>query len=835
VPKRLQNVIQNFAAGVLSPRMSARVDFEAYDNSLKEGKNVLISPQGGIMFREGMEHIGIPPSNQPFRTFQFRAGGDRSDVTIEVSPGLIRYWVEDEETGELKLFEDLNTLLVDEVDGAFLVDETDGAFLAVGVTADSNPYTAEDLPDLYFTNQDRYGVLLHPNHPPYIVSSFVDGSFQTTPFPKERIPQWRYNDIKNPAAGAAQAVWRITFPLDWYTSQPVFFMTYNDVAPVSGGSVLRTVWATSDVTNIVSIETLLTAAAAQQGFATAFVATGVGVDTGIFDITITGDNAGWTPKAFNWSYQNYSFTIDPNLLANNPQSQLSTDSDQLAEPAWSYPTMVTNTDFESGLEHYYQCIEVHEAAADKEPGQDIAVAPNWPLYWLDLGQTVPAGFDYTYPTGNAWTTTPVPPAVVVTYFPADRGFPTVALYHDQRLLLMANKDNPTAVYGSGLGEYGNFVVGPEDDNPFIHVLDSSDTPIIKWAASQGNVILGTSGGDWNLKAEVTLTPTDIHAQQQNFARSDLNMVCQVDDEIFYIELGQKKLRSTRYVDAYRNFQSTEVSILAEHLVATEGIHRVFSIYTPEVMLVMLRNEGQPVVMTYDKNMPVLAFTEIETDGFVYDACGFYSLHNKEDYVMFATQRNGQYVLEKMAYPCGKICSDLTANNIVHMDAWVTGTVSGQTITGLERLEGKTVYVLIDDAWQIGDYVVNSGAVILSRDFTGSLYAVGLPYTGLGQTFEAMQASGSADALGTALGLKRRWNWLTTRLLNSALPQVYGQRSEDRTPSTPMNEPELQREGLQDVRQNVTGYGDGSITFVMDKPYPVYVVGFFGEYQFEQRK
>jgi hypothetical protein len=235
-------------------------------------------------------------------------------------------------------------------------------------------------------------------------------------------------------------------------------------------------------------------------------------------------------------------------------------------------------------------------------------------------------------------------------------------------------------------------------------------------------------------------------------------------------------------------------------------------------------------MTYDQNMPVMAFSEIETDGFVYDSCGLFNLNDKSDYMIFATERNGQYVMESMRYPCGKKCGDLTANDIVMLDGWVTGTVSGQIITGLDHLEGKTVHVLIDDAWQIGEYVVNFGFITLSKDFTGSLYAVGLPYVGQLQTFEALQA-----AQGTALGTKRRWNWLTTRLLNSALPTVYGQRSEDRTPSTPMNEPELQREGLQDVRQNVTGYGDGSILIEMDRPYPVQCVGFFGEYQIEQRK
>ena len=50
----------------------------------------------------------------------------------------------------------------------------------------------------------------------------------------------------------------------------------------------------------------------------------------------------------------------------------------------------------------------------------------------------------------------------------------------------------------------------------------------------------------------------------------------------------------------------------------------------------------------------------------------------------------------------------------------------------------------------------------------------------------------------------------------------------------MNTPETVREGLQDIRQNVTGYGDGAIVVVQDRPYPTQVVGFFGEYEVEDR-
>ncbi|GAH09599.1 unnamed protein product, partial [marine sediment metagenome] len=57
MPRRFQNVLQNFGAGVLSPRYAAAVDSEAYAHSLQQATNFIVSSQGGIVFREGMEYI----------------------------------------------------------------------------------------------------------------------------------------------------------------------------------------------------------------------------------------------------------------------------------------------------------------------------------------------------------------------------------------------------------------------------------------------------------------------------------------------------------------------------------------------------------------------------------------------------------------------------------------------------------------------------------------------------------------------------------------------------------------------------------------------------------
>ena len=655
------------------------------------------------MYREGMQYVGLPPSNQPFRIFQFHTGGNESDILIEVSEGLIRYWVEDPD-GTFHLFEDLDTLLVDEDDGFFLIDEDDDFFLAAGVSADDNPYTADELDDLYFTNQANFGIICHANHPPMYITVFSDNSLLAQLLPIEKIPLFTYTDIKNPGLQAAAGNWRIIFPDGWQTNQYVYYMTYKGVtAKATNGALLTRTFTPTVLTNEGDIKAGIEAAASAQGLTITAVVTAVpdseATATTVelaYDVAITGAEGGWEPTAVRW-FPYYWNTSDPNLRIESlsPVTQNLGGGDSIEEPAWSYPSTVSNEfPLASGDIHYYKVLRQHTSdAVVNEPGYGT----EWETFWIDLGQVVPPGFDYQYPSGNVWADTTV-------YYEQNRGFPTVAVFHDQRLIFMANADNPTALYGSAISRYQSFEPGPEDDNPFIFVLDSSDTPQIKWARSHLDLLLGTSSGDWRISAKVTITPTDIQANQQNAARADLNMVSQVDTEIFYIEQGQRKLRVTRYVRDVTSFSSTDASLLAENLVSTSGIKRLTASYLPEVMMTMVRNDGQPIFLTYEKVNNVMAYSEMETDGFVGDAAALYSLFLNEDYTYFALERNGQWVLERMRYPCGKVCTPLTTNAKVYMDGWTSGVVAstngGRIIGGLGNLSGKTVGVLLDDAWQL---------------------------------------------------------------------------------------------------------------------------------------
>lgn len=806
MPKRFQNVSQDFRAGVLSPRYSANVTSEAFAHSLKLGENFIVTSQGGVAYREGMEFVSYNATQQPCRLFQFRRGGDVSDLILEVCAGQTRYWLEDED-GNFGLLEDNTTVLTDEDSGDFLIDEDSGDFLTVGTVITANPYTIAELDSLYFTNQAEYGILCHSNHPPTYITLNSDTTLISEPLALERIPKFVYNDYKSPQLVSQAGKWKLSFPSGWQINGLVYTLTYNGVVSDT------TLWfsITDAAANATAIQNLLIATAVKQGFTTGFAVTAEDVLN--YTVTVSGADSG------------YDITVNPAQIFDQlptalpPLAQAQDDgtTDPVAEPAWSYPWVILSDGF------YWKCIQVHVSTLADRPTSPVPTA-NQDLYWENLGGVKPTGYDYQNPDGLGWGEGNI-------YSPMDRGFPTVTVFHEQRLYFMANKDNPTSLYGSAIGQYFAFNPGPNDDEPVLYILDSSDTPEIKWARSQKQLILGTSSGEWTIGAdESIITSSDIDAQMQNATRAHLNMAVQVDTEIFYIEQGLRKLRSTRYNRDFGTFYSSYVSVMAEHLVSTTGITRLVHSQIPETILTMLRANGQPIWMTYEKDSSLLAFTECITDGTVLDVVSYFSKYENRDYTYYVVNRNNRITIERMRQPTNKDAENFTAKDIVFMDSWVSGTVVGSTITGLEHLEQKEVYILIDDAWQIGTFTVVNGSVTLPADETGKLYAVGLPYLGRMSNFEMSENVRGGE---TGLGTKRRWNRLDTRVLNSSLPLIMGSRAADRRTEIPMGESDNVRAGLFDIRQNITGYNSkGEIEVVQDRPYPLYVVGFFGQYQVE---
>ena len=166
---RGQNAKLSFSAGVLSPRLSLRADVDTYSTGLRQSTNFIVSPQGGIVMREGFENIA-PASvlSEQNRIFQFHKGGETSDMLVEVSAGygLVHFYI----------------------DGVEQVDTV------------AHNYTLAQLEDLYFTNQEKMAIICHAAHPPLYIEIALDGSISGSYLKSNLVPLADYQDENSPTA-----------------------------------------------------------------------------------------------------------------------------------------------------------------------------------------------------------------------------------------------------------------------------------------------------------------------------------------------------------------------------------------------------------------------------------------------------------------------------------------------------------------------------------------------------------------------------------------------------------------------------------------------------------
>ncbi len=805
---RSQQIKNSFQSGVLSPRLSLRSDTEKYASALNECVNFIVNPQGGIQFREGLQNFGlITVPDKPNRLFQFHAGGDVSDILIDITAG--------------------DSTVHYRQDGVLLT--TDGAL-------NRHEFQQDQLEELYFTNRQRTGVVCHREHPTYSIQQDYLGNITGRHMTKAQVPAIYYLDDKSPnrPVNVQERKWVLTFGAatpDWNDGHK-YALVYGSL---DGGGFdqngelitdpVEVFYFQDDVTQIEEITGALRKSAYLSNPETEITIT-VLVPELSYEISLKGNGNAHMLRAFVIADQNGDIgsrtisstqTLSENTLASG------------AEPAWSYPFTVLH----NGI--YYKCIQPHYSDATTEPG----AGATWTDFWTSLGATEPTWWQWQHGAGSSWN-------LDTFYAPWDRGFPSVALFYQQRLLLMSAPDAGTGVWGSRIGDFSDFNLGPQDSDPFYFDIDTSDSPDIRWAQAQRKLILGTSSGDYVVSSAVTLSPSDIQAKKNNNSRSHATAAVTINTDVFYIEQGKEKIRSTGYLDAVDSQSSSDISLLAEHLLNVRA-KRLVLMQTPEVVVFVLREDGSLCCISYSHEMGTGAWYEFESQGFIVDIAICYTQVTDEDELWATVTYDGgiTHHIEKMPYPkrvfqAVREPDDLVSaggkgylveQNLVCMDGWITGYLqhgANNVITGLEQFEGLKVACMVEDAWT-GEYVVREGTIILDaadidENFSGT-YAVGFRYIGTAKTFEMS----SGNQRGTAIGTKRRWNRLWVKTLNSALPVINGKLPPDRHPETLMGMAEIIQEGLQDNQMRGIGWGDGAITIVQDRPYPTSIVGFAGEF------
>lgn len=360
-------------------------------------------------------------------------------------------------------------------------------------------------------------------------------------------------------------------------------------------------------------------------------------------------------------------------------------------------------------------------------------------------------------------------------FSSTTGFPRAVAFYEQRLVFGGTASQPQTLFFSQGGDFENFERGTDADDGLIYTIGSNEVNVIRYLASGKNLLVGTSGGEFVVRAsgfDEPLKPDNTQIKQQTtYGSADIQPM-QVGNATLFLQRAKRKLRELVFSNESDSFVAPDMTILAEHI--TEGGIKEFAYQQePDSVVWTVRNDGVLACMTYRREEQVVAWHRhiIGGTGTVVENVATIPGDLDEDQVWLVVKRtiNGatkRYVEVMTGFDFG---SDVTDAFFVDSGLTYSGSAA-TTISGLDHLEGETVSILADGAAH-PDKVVSSGAVTLDRSATKA--HIGLAFTSKVETLRVDQGS----ATGSAQGKTKRISEVTVRLFRSVGMKVGTSTSE----------------------------------------------------------
>lgn len=298
----------------------------------------------------------------------------------------------------------------------------------------------------------------------------------------------------------------------------------------------------------------------------------------------------------------------------------------------------------------------------------------------------------------------------------DNGYPKMACFFQDRLVLAATKKEPYSIWMSRTGDYPNFGVekvdgGVTDDSAIkADLITRNGFEILHLVPAKDLVIL-TTGNEWIIEGSSVITPAKINPRPQTMRGSNTCHPQHIGNRIVHVQRSGKTVRDLGYQYDADNYNGDDLTLLATHL--TEGHKLVSSAYIqePNSTLYYVRDDGVLLSLAFIKEQNVFAWSHHTTDGKYKKVV---SIPNGASDILYVTvERDGKTYIERF---------NPGIEAAVYMDSYVTG--SGRSIEA-SHLTGKTVQVLADGTRLQDAVVPENGLVAFGQSFSD--ITIGLAY------------------------------------------------------------------------------------------------------------
>lgn len=652
-----------FTTGEVSPDVSSRFDLEQYKSALLEAENVVIRPYGAVAKRQGSQYVGqVKYSDKPTRLFEFTTNTNNSFM-LEFGDKYIRVW-------------------------------NYGIYTGIEVTT---PFTSDILFDLNCNQSGDVMFICSGKYPIQTLSRYSDTDWRMSTY---KLTEQPYDEI-NTDNGHTLTVNgdTITSTKDLFTQDmvgSVIQIAYyvEAVHTKSAGEVVekkvkRYMQAQTIEKTYNNINYNVGAFSTDTELSWKFTTHGTWDGTVKLQIS---NNDGQTWK----DYRTYTSKNDYNV----------TDTGKIEAGArLKYVSDIksgsVNCDLSIMPFTQYGIVEIKIVTDAKNAKVNVlnGIKEGEPSYQWKLG---------------SWN--------------RGRGYPKLCTFYQDRFVVAATDSKPNFIWFSRTGDYPNFGVEKvegtiTDDSAITLPVINRKMCEIRHLVPANDLIILTSGNEWIVRGDKTITPTNCNLKTQT-QRGALSCEPQfIGNRCVFVQERGGTVRDMGYSYESDNYTGQDLTLFVKTLV--KGHLAVTSAYAqdPDSIIYYVRDDGQLNCLTYIPEQKVYGWSHFVTNGkyrYVESVA-----EGEQDTIYFVVDR----VINNKSVKCIERSIPLYTedNSDVFLDCYVKVANSIKTdYINAPHLVGQMVDIVIDGQQMPSRVVPPTGVIKL--DGKANVITVGLPYT-----------------------------------------------------------------------------------------------------------
>lgn len=652
-----------FTTGEVSPDVSSRFDLEQYKSALLEAENVVIRPYGAVAKRQGSQYVGqVKYSDKPTRLFEFTTNTNNSFM-LEFGDKYIRVW-------------------------------NYGIYTGIEVTT---PFNSDILFDLNCNQSGDVMFICSGKYPIQTLSRYSDTDWRMSTY---KLTEQPYDEI-NTDNGHTLTVNgdTITSTKDLFTQDmvgSVIQIAYyvEAVHTKSAGEVVekkvkRYMQAQTIEKTYNNINYNVGAFSTDTELSWRFTTHGTWEGTVKLQIS---NNDGQTWK----DYRTYTSKNDYNV----------TDTGKIEAGArLKYVSDIksgsVNCDLSIMPFTQYGIVEIKSVTDAKNAKVNVlnGIKEGEPSYQWKLG---------------SWN--------------RGRGYPKLCTFYQDRFVVAATDSKPNFIWFSRTGDYPNFGVEKvegtiTDDSAITLPVINRKMCEIRHLVPANDLIILTSGNEWIVRGDKTITPTNCNLKTQT-QRGALSCEPQfIGNRCVFVQERGGTVRDMGYSYESDNYTGQDLTLFVKTLV--KGHLAVTSAYAqdPDSIIYYVRDDGQLNCLTYIPEQKVYGWSHFVTNGkyrYVESVA-----EGEQDTIYFVVDR----VINNKSVKCIERSIPLYTedNSDVFLDCYVKVANSIKTdYINAPHLVGQMVDIVIDGQQMPSRVVPPTGVIKL--DGKANVITVGLPYT-----------------------------------------------------------------------------------------------------------